>query len=243
MTPDPWSRLRMATRARIGLGRCGDGLPTTALLDFQLAHARARDAVHTPFDPALVEAGLAGRPTIRVRSRAADRATYLQRPDLGRLLAAEDEGTLTAGPYDVAFVIADGLSATAVHAHAANTLNAVLERLPGWSVAPIVIVSQGRVAIGDPIGQRLGAAMVAVLIGERPGLTSADSLGVYLSWAPRPGLVDAERNCLSNIRPPDGLDYAAAAHKVAWLMSEARRLKLTGVGLKDDATPLLAGGA
>lgn len=243
MNGDPWTRLRLATRARIGLGRCGDGLPTRALLDFQLAHARARDAVHTPFEPERVMAGLGGRPAIRVRSRAGDRATYLQRPDLGRQLAPEDEESLVPGAYDAAFVIADGLSATAVHAHAAATLTAVLDRLPGWCVAPLVIAVEGRVAIGDPIGRRLGARMVVVLIGERPGLTAADSLGIYLTWAPQPGRSDSERNCISNIRPPDGLGYAAAAGKLVWLMQAARRLQLTGVALKDDAAPQLPTGA
>lgn len=232
---DPWDRLRRATRARIGLGRCGDGLPTKALLDFQLAHARARDAVHTPFDPAALAAGLDGFQTVTVRSRAGDRATYLQRPDLGRRLDPTCEGLLPAGPFDAAFVIGDGLSATAVHAHAVPMLKAVLARLAGWRIAPVVLAGQARVALGDDIGARLGAAMVAVAIGERPGLSAADSLGVYLTWDPRPGRVDAERNCISNIHPPDGLGYDAAADTLVWLMREARTRKLTGVRLKDQS--------
>lgn len=232
---DPWARLRLATRARIGLGRAGDGLPTAAMLDFQLAHARARDAVHTPFDRDALAAGLEGLAVVRANSAAPDRATYLQRPDLGRRLDEASAAALAAGPYDIAFVIGDGLSAKAVHDHAAPTLRAALARLGGWSVAPVVLAGQARVALGDEIGARLGAAMVAVLIGERPGLTAADSLGIYLTFDPRPGRKDSERNCISNIHPPDGLGYEAAADKLVWLMTEARRLKLTGVGLKDEA--------
>lgn len=234
---DPWARLRTVTRARIGLGRSGDAVPTRALLDFQLAHARARDAVHTPFDAAAVLSALALPDAVIVRSAAGDRAAYLQRPDLGRRLHPDDATALPPGPFEVAFVIADGLSATAVHAHAAPMLRAILERLPGRRVAPPVIVRQGRVAIGDPIGQRMGAEMVAVLIGERPGLTAADSLGIYLTWDPRPGRADSERNCLSNIHPPDGLGYAAAADTLVRLIDGARRLGRTGVALKDDGAP------
>ncbi|WP_448190806.1 ethanolamine ammonia-lyase subunit EutC [Azospirillum sp. sgz301742] len=229
---DPWTALRRTTRARIGLGRCGDGLPTAALLDFQLAHARARDAVHTPFDAAGMAAALDGMEVVTVRSQATDRATYLQRPDLGRRL--DPTTVLVPGEYDAVFVIADGLSATGVHAHAVPTLKAVLARLSGWRIAPVVLAGQARVALGDDVGARLGAAMVAMLIGERPGLSAADSLGVYLTWDPKPGRTDAERNCLSNIHPPDGLGYEAAADRLAWLMTEARARKLTGVGLKDE---------
>lgn len=241
MSGDPWTVLRQATRARIGLGRCGDGLPTTALLEFQLAHARARDAVHTPFDAAGMAAALDGMEVVTVRSQAADRATYLQRPDLGRRLDPACAEVLTPGAYDAVFVIGDGLSATGVHAHAVPTLTAVLTRLTGWRIAPVVLAEQARVALADDIGARLGAAMVAVLIGERPGLSAADSLGVYLTWDPKPGRNDAERNCLSNIHPPDGLGYEAAADRLAWLMTEARARKLTGVGLKDEG-PLLGSG-
>ncbi|HYG90426.1 MAG TPA: ethanolamine ammonia-lyase subunit EutC [Azospirillum sp.] len=231
---DPWARLRRATRARIGLGRCGDGLPTAALLDFQLAHARARDAVHTPFAPAALAADLDGFAVVTVRSQAADRAVYLQRPDLGRRLDPACEEMLAHGAYDAAFVIGDGLSATGVHAHAVPMLKAALARLAGWRIAPIVLAEQARVALGDDIGARLGASMVAMLIGERPGLSAADSLGVYLTWDPKPGCTDAERNCISNIHPPDGLGYDAAADALAWLMKEARARKLTGVRLKDE---------
>ena len=240
---DPWTRLRQATTARIGLGRCGDGLPTAALLDFQLAHARARDAVHTPFDPAALAATLDGFAVVTVRSQAGSRAAYLQRPDLGRRLDPACAAALVSGEYDAAFVIGDGLSATGVHAHAVPTLKAVLARLAGWRIAPVVLAEQARVALGDEIGARLGAAMVAVLIGERPGLSAADSLGIYLTWAPRPGRSDAERNCISNIHPPDGLGYDIAADRLAWLMREARSRKLTGVGLKDLSPPPALPGA
>lgn len=238
---DPFARLRKSTPARIGLGRCGHGLPTAALLEFQLAHARARDAVHQKFDPEAVVAALGDRETVIVHSRAPDRQSYLQRPDLGRQLLEADLIRLTAGdPYEVAFVIADGLSAPAVHAHAAPLLHALFPKLNDWRIAPIVIACQARVALGDEIGSRVGAALVVVLIGERPGLSAPDSLGAYLTWQPRPGRQDSERNCISNIRPPTGLTYDQAASRIAWLLSAARRQRLTGVGLKDSsATPAL----
>jgi ethanolamine ammonia-lyase small subunit len=239
---DPWARLRSSTPARIGLGRAGEGLPTVAMLDFQAAHALARDAVHAAFDPErlttrLAEIGL-NLPTVTVRSQAADRLSYLQRPDLGRRLTDADTARLTAmaGPEgcDIVFVIADGLSATAVHQHAIPMLQATLALLPGWRVGPLVLAGQARVALGDDIGAALKARLVAVLIGERPGLSAADSLGVYLTFDPRPGRVDSERNCLSNIRPPVGLPYALAARKLSWLIHQARERGLTGVALKDE---------
>ncbi|WP_158047386.1 ethanolamine ammonia-lyase subunit EutC [Skermanella pratensis] len=231
---DPWSALRRHTAARIALGRSGDGLPTRHLLDFQLAHARARDAVHFAFDPEAIAASLPpGLAAVTVRSRAPDRATYLQHPDLGRRLDPEDLPLLRRGEYDVAFVLADGLSARAVHDHAASLLLATLDLLPGWRAAPVVLARQARVALGDEIAAALGAASVVMLIGERPGLSAADSLGAYLTFGPRPGLQNADRNCVSNIRP-DGLAIPPAARKLAFLLAEARRLKLSGVGLKDD---------
>ncbi len=235
---DPWARLRQATRARIGLGRCGAGLPTAALLDFQIDHARARDAVHAALDPSVLSDELALTETLIVHSRAVDRTIYLQRPDLGRRLASSSESVLSPGPYDLACVFGDGLSATAVHRHAPPLLGALVPRLAGWRLAPVVIASQARVALGDEIGARLEAELVLVLIGERPGLSSPDSLGAYLTYAPRPGRLDSERNCVSNIRQPDGLGYDAAADKLVWLMTESRRRKLTGIGLKDDAIPV-----
>ncbi len=235
---DPWTALRALTPARIALGRAGAGLPTAEVLDFGLAHAQARDAVHTPLDvPGLVD-GLAasGWPALTLASRAPDRQTYLLRPDLGRCVAPADLPRLMATqPCTLAFVLADGLSARAVQAHAVPLLDALRGLLdPAWRIAPVCVVTQGRVAIGDEIGAALRAQLVAVLIGERPGLSAPDSLGVYLTHAPRVGRTDAERNCISNIRPA-GLAIDAAARKLAWHLAEALRLQLTGVGLKDDS--------
>lgn len=223
--------LRLFTPARVALGRTGHSVPTTELLRFQLDHARARDAVFQELDPASL-----GVPHVLLRSNAGSRATYLRRPDLGRSLSAESRTVLQPGDYDAAIVIADGLSATAVHRHAMPLLEALMPRLEAeaWKPAPLTIVLQGRVAVGDEIGSLLGARLVVVLIGERPGLTSPDSLGVYLTWDPRPGRTDAERNCISNVRS-EGLDYAAAAGKIHFLMREARTRKLSGVALKEDA--------
>jgi ethanolamine ammonia-lyase small subunit len=208
------------------------------MLDFQLAHARARDAVHTPLDVDALVAALDGLPHVAVRSMAPDRGTYLRRPDLGRRLDPDCLGELPAGDWDLVFVLADGLSATAVQQHAPKLLKAILPKLPGWKVAPVVIAIQGRVALGDEIGGALGAKLCAVLIGERPGLSVADSLGVYLTYEPRPGRRDSERNCISNIHPAGGLSPEAAAAKLAWLMTEARHRRLTGVDLKDEAPAL-----
>jgi len=237
---DPWALLRGATRARVALGRAGDGLPTARELEFRAAHAVARDAVHTALDAdlvrtRLVDAGV-GLDVLEVRSQAPDRATYLQRPDLGRRLASDID--LPGGRYDLALVLADGLSPLAVHEHAAGTVAAVLERLPGWSVAPLVLAHQARVALGDPIGQALGAAIVVVGVGERPGLSSADSLGLYLTHGPRPGRADSERNCISNVRPPHGLGYGVAADTLAALLQASRQLGASGVVLKDEGTAL-----
>lgn len=228
---DPWTALRATTRARIGLGRTGDALPIQDVLAFQLAHARARDAVHTPLDTATIARTLQPLPSLIVQSKAADRDTYLRRPDLGRQL--DPNCTLPTGPFDAAFVIADGLSPVAVQHHAVPFLQACLARLQGWSIAPVIIATQARVALGDEIGERLQANICAVLIGERPGLSVADSLGVYLTYQPNIGRRDSERNCISNIHP-HGLSYHAAASTLAWLMTQARFRKLTGVDLKDD---------
>lgn len=233
---DPWAVLRGATRARVALGRAGDGLPTARELEFRAAHAVARDAVHAALEPDVVRAGLAGLEVVEVHSAAADRAEYLQRPDLGRRLAPGTD--LPRADADLGIVIADGLSPLAVHEHAAATTTALLERLPDWSVAPVVLAHQGRVGLGDEIGAALGVRAVVVLIGERPGLSSADSLGVYLTWDPRPGRVDAERNCVSNVRPPHGLGYAQAADTVAGLLTRARELGASGVALKDEGPAL-----
>ena len=232
--PDLAARLRALTQARVALGRVGHALPTTPMLDFQLAHARARDAVHAE----LTADGFAeaiGRPVAEVRSRAPDRATYLARPDLGRLLDEADAARLQPAEADLAIVVADGLSAAAVHAHAASLVVALAERLPGWRIAPVVLAHQARVALGDEVGAALGVDLVAVLIGERPGLSAPDSLGAYLTWAPKRGRLDSERNCVSNIRPPHGLSYDQAAGRIAWLLKAARERRLTGIGLKDEA--------
>jgi ethanolamine ammonia-lyase small subunit len=243
--PDPWHPLRALTPARIALGRAGASLPTRAHLDFQLAHARARDAVHDGLDVARVRQALsaAGLDSVAVRSAAPDRATYLQRPDLGRRLDPASRDPLAAaarpGGVDAALVVADGLSARAAQAHAAPVLAVLAPRLldAGWRLAPVAIAEQGRVALGDAIGAALGARLVLVLLGERPGLSAPDSLGAYLTWDPRPGRTDAERNCVSNIRP-EGLVPALAADKLAYLMLEAARRRLSGVALKDDGRML-----
>ncbi|SEO38338.1 ethanolamine ammonia-lyase subunit EutC [Trujillonella endophytica] len=233
---DPWAALRSLTRARVALGRAGDALPTGRELEFRAAHAAARDAVHAPLDPGVLLAALPGREVLEVRSAAPDRATYLQRPDLGRQLA--DGTSLPATGADLAVVLADGLSPGAVQAHGPALVLALLDRLPGWSVAPVVVAHQARVALGDAVGAALGARAVVVLIGERPGLSAADSLGAYLTWDPRPGRVDAERNCVSNVRPPHGLSYAAAAGTLAALLTAARELGASGVALKDEGPAL-----
>lgn len=233
---DPLEILRQATTARVALGRAGQGLPTAPMLAFQLAHARARDAVHASLDLAALTAELGGEVLV-VKTTAPDRAAYLADPELGRHLAAD---VLPRGDFDLAVIIGDGLSATAVQAHAAAVVSALRVRLAGWTVAPLVVAQQARVAIGDPIGQALGARAVVVLIGERPGLSAADSLGAYITWDPKPGRQDSERNCVSNIRSPGGLAPDQAADKIVWLLREARRMGMTGVFLKDRETPAVA---
>ncbi len=227
---DPWSSLRATTRARIGLGRTGSALPVRDVLDFQLAHARARDAVHAELDTTVLAQAIPG--SVVVRSQASDRTTYLRRPDLGRRLDPVTRPP-SSGPYDAVFVIADGLSAAGVQHQAPALVEASLARLNGWSVAPVVIATQARVALGDEIGELFHATLCVMLIGERPGLTVANSLGVYLTYQPRPGRRDSERNCISNIHE-DGLSINAAADMLTWLMTEARTRKLTGVDLKAD---------
>jgi ethanolamine ammonia-lyase small subunit len=229
---DPFARLRSTTPARIGLGRAGDALPTAALLAFQAAHSRARDAVHAMVDFDRLATTLSPHRCLTLRSRAPDRAVYLRRPDLGRRVAPDDLAQLHSehGDWDAVFVVADGLSA-AVERHAAAVLEQTLLRLPNWKIAPIVLARQARVALGDEVGAVIGARMVAVLIGERPGLSVADSLGVYLTWAPRIDCTDAQRNCISNIHA-EGMSPDEAADTLAWLMSAARSRRLTGVELK-----------
>jgi ethanolamine ammonia-lyase small subunit len=232
---DPWSSLRELTAARIALGRCGHSLPTRELLAFQLAHARARDAVRHRLDAQL----LAGRQPIHLKSAARDRGIYLRRPDLGRRLDPESASSLARGEWDVVIAVVDGLSAIAVNRHAEPLLDALAPQGEGLRIAPICIVENGRVAIGDEIGERVGAALALVLIGERPGLSSPDSLGAYLTWAPRIGRTDAERNCVSNIRH-GGLEPVLAAHRIAVLIRVARERRLTGVELNtSDLLPAL----
>lgn len=241
---NPWLELRRLTPARIALGRTGTSLPTSAQLDFQFAHAQARDAVHLPFDHAGLSAQLSerGRESLLLHSAALDRNSYLQRPDLGRKLSDDSAQSLRdylaahPGGVDLVIVVADGLSALAVHRHTLPFLTRLEEQMggDGWSIAPVVLVEQGRVAIGDEIGQLLGAKMVVMLIGERPGLSSPDSLGLYFTYNPKVGLTDAYRNCISNVRL-EGLSYGMAAHRLLYLMREACRRQLSGVNLKDEA--------
>jgi ethanolamine ammonia-lyase small subunit len=240
------ARLRALTPARVALGRTGVSLETRDLLDFQRCHAQARDAVHARLESTALAAALsklAGLEAVGLHSAASDRTTYLQRPDLGRRLDEPSRKALEqaarTGGCGVALIVADGLSALAVERHAAPLVAELLPRLQdsrveGRKLAPICVVEQGRVAIGDEIGAALGAEMAVVLIGERPGLSSPDSLGAYITWNPRPGRTDAERNCISNIRP-EGLSYPRAAAELEYILNEARRLRLTGVALKADS--------
>ena len=243
-TPDPWDDLRAYTAARLALGRAGSSMPTAELLRFGFAHAQARDAVHVQLDTHALADALAadGLPTLQVHSAAPDRASYLLRPDLGRRLDDASAQRLrdAAGPSPTAgcellLVIGDGLSSLAVERNAQAMVTAIRAGLPaGWSLGPVVIAQQARVALADEAGALLGARLVAMLIGERPGLSSPDSLGLYLTWKPVVGRHDAERNCISNIRP-EGLAPAAAAGRFWWLAQEAKRLQLTGVQLKDGS--------
>lgn len=228
------SALRALTRARVALGRVGDAQKSRDVLDFQLAHARARDAVYSAADFAAIARDLAPHPTLLVESRAASRADYLKRPDHGRRLSDAARARLTGGPWDIVFVLGDGLSSIAVEAYAARTFRAAEALLSDFAVGPAVLAAQARVALGDEVGETLGARLVVMLIGERPGLTTCDSLGAYLTYAPRVGCRDNARNCISNIHA-EGLPPEVAAQKIAWLAREGLRLKLTGVGLKEDA--------
>ncbi len=240
---NPWTKLREYTPARIALGRAGVSLPTAPHLEFQLAHSRARKAVHHELDAEALRARLAekGREALILHSAAPDRPVYLQRPDKGRRLDAASRAALERLPrgapegYDIVFVIGDGLSALAIEENAVLFLDEILPKLEGggWRAGPLVIVKEARVAIGDEIGEILGADLVAVLIGERPGLSSPDSMGVYMTWKPRVGLTDEARNCISNVRR-EGFSTGEAARKLHYLMTEARRRQLSGVYLKDE---------
>ncbi|MFM0042575.1 ethanolamine ammonia-lyase subunit EutC [Paraburkholderia sediminicola] len=241
---NPWNALRQFTNARIALGRAGNSLPTAPLLAFNLSHAQARDAVHHPLDTDVLHEQLRAQSfsTLDVHSAAPDREHYLRRPDLGRRLSDESRaalGQLKNDSPEVVFVIADGLSAFAASKQSIPLLQAVIPRLAEWKIGPVVVARQARVALGDEIGELLNAKLVVMLIGERPGLSSPDSLGIYLTYAPKVGCSDAQRNCISNVRP-EGLNYESAAHKLHYLLTHAKRLGLTGVGLKDDSDTLLA---
>lgn len=227
------SRLRVLTPARVGLGRSGVSQLSRDVLNFQASHALARDAVKARLDVEALAADVAecGLTVLRLRSAAEDRAIYLQRPDLGRTLDEVSRELLVGqagGGCDVVIVMADGLSATAVQRHVAPLLERVLPRVEGKSLGPVCIVEQGRVAVGDAIGEVMGARLCVVLIGERPGLSSPDSLGAYVTWAPRVGRTDAERLCISNIRP-EGLGYDAAAEQLERAVAEAFERRVTGV--------------
>lgn len=232
-----WAQLRLTTQSRIGLGRAGNALPTTRVLEFNVAHAAARDAVHLPLDAPEFAAEVAaiglGQPAV-VASQATSRSEYLRRPDLGRLPASLD--MVPVGAADIGVVLADGLSPRALVDHGVDLLTALVAMLGGsYSIAPPVIATQARVALGDHIAERMGVRTLIVVIGERPGLSVADSLGIYLTHLPRPGCSDADRNCISNIHPPEGLGYDAAARIVAGLVAGARRLGRSGVALKDTS--------
>ena len=241
LRPDPWGVLAEHTPARIALGACGSSLPTAEVLKLGVAHAQARDAVHQPMALASMQQSLQalGAAVVCVRSMASDRQTYLRRPDWGRVLSADSVQALSghdAAPCDVVCVVADGLSSTAVQRYAAALLAVLLPALRqrGLRTGPVVLAEQARVALGDPVAQALGAQLVLVLIGERPGLSASDSMGAYLTWNPQPGMADAGRNCVSNIRDA-GLPVERAAAKLLWLIAQAWERQLTGIDLKDDS--------
>ncbi|WP_263358527.1 ethanolamine ammonia-lyase subunit EutC [Acidicapsa ligni] len=250
MSPTLATHLRSLTPARVGLRRTGLSIAINELLDFQLAHARARDAVHAALQPSTLLTALRDLPRqskdpLLLHSAAANRQAYLQRPDLGRKLDESSRKRLIEypepGPYNLSIVLVDGLSALAVERNATPLLAELLPNLPEFmQLAPICIVEQGRVAIGDEIAHALSASLVIVLIGERPGLSSPDSLGAYITWQPRPGRTDAERNCISNIRS-EGLRYQQAAARLLYYIHESHRLQLTGVALKEADLQLETG--
>lgn len=241
---DAWQSLRQFTQARIAQGRSGCGVTTAALLDFQLAHAAARDAVLTEWNIDATEAALhrAGLSTLRLETQARDRRDYLLSPPRGRVLNESSRQRLadaTHRPVDIALILTNGLSSTAVMEHGAGLAAAVAKGLceRGLSITPVCLVPDGRVALADEIGSLLGARLAVIIVGERPGLSAADSLGLYFTHDPGPGNTDADRNCLSNIRPPHGLSYEAAALKLAYLIEKSLKLGYSGVELKDDMSP------
>ena len=246
---DPWIALRRFTQARIALGRAGHAVPTQALLDFQLAHAQARDAVQLPWNIDAFAGQLRdiGEETLILQTPVSNRSEYLRRPDFGRVLTEESRirlRNLKASGVDVALIVSNGLSSTAVERRGIALLQTILEglRVRQFRIAPISLVANGRVALLDDIGSVLGARVSVIVIGERPGLSAADSLGVYLSYAPKKGNTDAERNCISNIHPPEGLSYESATKKLLYLIEESIRRGFSGVALKDEMDGLLAEG-
>lgn len=243
--PAAYSRLRGLTDARVALDTTGSSLTTSELLAFQYDWAQARDAVHFAVDfPTLAQQmNAAGFETVHVTSAASSRPVYLRRPDLGRRLS--DDGAARLAPLegsapDICVVVADGLSGLAVAEHSVELMRVFSQRAEreGWRVSPVVLAEQGRVAIGDPIGSALDARLTVMIIGERPGLSAADSLGAYITYAPAPGRTDAERNCISNIRP-GGQSPEAAADTMTYLIRHALAQQLTGVGLKDQSHTLI----
>jgi len=239
---DSWVALRRFTQARIALGRTGHAVPTRVLLDFQLAHAHARDAVHYAWDRDAFASQVRhlGMQTLIVDTQASNRGEYLRRPDLGRVLSEDSRARLkNVNPdhVDVVVIVTNGLSSTAVEQHGIPLLEAILSgyRKRQLRIAPVVLAANGRVALSDDIGGILAARVAVIIVGERPGLSAADSLGIYLTFAPQPGKTDADRNCISNIRPPEGLSYEAAAAKLFYLTEEAVRRGISGVALKDKA--------
>lgn len=261
VTENPWQKLKLFTSARIGLGRAGNSIPTNEQLSFQLDHARAIDAVHKALDveallsqisqSTVLANAIATSPSV-VSSKATNRMIYLQRPDLGRQLSEacwqllvdkreeSSKNDNLAINYDLAIVIADGLSSTAVQKHALPVVERLLTKLAAdkkhhWRLAPLTLVTQGRVALGDDVGECLKAKIVMMLIGERPGLTSPDSMGIYMTWQPKRGAKDSTRNCISNIRP-EGLAYDEASEKAFYLLSESIKLQLSGINLKDRSS-------
>ena len=246
---DPWIALRRFTQARIALGRAGHAVPTQALLDFQLAHAQARDAVQLPWNIDAFAGQLRdiGEETLILQTPVSSRSEYLRRPDFGRVLTEESRirlRNLKASGVDVALIVSNGLSSTAVERRGIALLQTILEglRVRQFRIAPICLVANGRVALLDDIGSVLDARVAVIVIGERPGLSAADSLGIYLSYAPKKGNTDAERNCISNIHPPEGLSYESATKKLLYLIEESIRRGFSGVALKDEMDGLLAEG-
>jgi len=247
---DPWIALRRFTQARIALGRAGHAVPTQALLDFQLAHAQARDAVQFPWniDAFAEQLRDLGEETLILQTPVSSRSEYLRRPDFGRVLTEVSRirlRNLKASRVDVALIVSNGLSSTAVERRGIALLQTILEglRVRQFSIAPISLVANGRVALLDDIGSVLDAQVAVIVIGERPGLSAADSLGIYLSYAPKKGNTDAERNCISNIHPPEGLSYESATRKLLYLIEESIRRGLSGVALKDEMDGLLGEGS